>query len=356
MSGVIELGPGDAPRWDRFVDAHPLGRIYHLSGWKTVLESCFGHIRGRFLAACDDRNGDIKTGLPLYLVRSRLTGTRLISAPFATLMDPLVAGPDDLGPLLDEARALSRRARAGYIEIRTLETGPWLAGRGFGESRYYLSHALDLGKPLDVLWRSFHRSCVRQRISRAESSGLEIRAGREEADLRAFHRVLTLTRRRRSLPAQPYRFIESLWNVFGPDGKLRLLLAEKDGRIAAGLVLLVYKDRVSAEILGSDDAFNSLSPVHGLFWHAIRWAHEQGYRTFDFGRTSPANASLLEFKRHWGTSVRELPHFFYPAGEALRAARLEKSWKYRLARFFSSERIPAPVSRWVGGFCYRHMG
>lgn len=356
MNDIIELDPSQDPRWDEFVRVHPLGQIYHHSGWREVLESCFGHIRGRFLVRVGGPDARILAGLPIYEVRSWLLGTRLISAPFATLFDPLVEGPEDLAALLDRVTDLAREKRARYVEIRSLDAGPWFAGSGFGETRYYVHHTIDLGAPLETLWRSFHRSCVRQRISRSESSGLKIRTGRDESDIKAFHGLLAMTRRRRSLPAQPFRFIKALWDVFGRDDRLRLLLAEKDGRIAAGLLLLVFRDRVTAELLASDDSFNGISPVHGLFWHAIQWAHREGFRTFDFGRTSPANKSLLEFKGHWGTAVRELPQFFFPAEAARNAALVEASWKYKAAKALASRKTPRLVYEWAGSVIYRHLG
>src|SRR3989442_15404514 len=54
--------PGTADRltsqndteWDAFVTRHPLGRVYHLSKWKQVIEDAFPHIKiGR--ASCRER-------------------------------------------------------------------------------------------------------------------------------------------------------------------------------------------------------------------------------------------------------------------------------------------------------------
>lgn len=356
MNEIVEIDPRHDPRWDEFVLAHPLGQIYHLSGWREVLESCFSHIQGRFLARVEGEEARIRSGLPLYEVRSWLLGTRMISAPFATLFDPLVDGPEDLSALLGRALTLAKESRARYVEIRSLDASPWFAGSEFGEVRHFLHHVIDLSVPLEALWRSFHRSCVRQRIARAESSGLKVRQGKDESDIKAFHELLARTRRRRSLPAQPYRFIEALWRVFGQDGRFKLLLADKDGRVAAGLLLFVFKDRVTAEFLASDEAFNGLSPVHGLFWQAIQWAHREGFRVFDLGRTAPGNKSLIEFKGHWGTAVRELPQFFFPPGAGRKTTRVETSWKYKAAKALASPKTPDMIYEWVGSLIYRHLG
>jgi CelD/BcsL family acetyltransferase involved in cellulose biosynthesis len=350
------IDPDRFPQWDHFVKSHPLGQIYHLAGWKTVLERSFGHIKGRYFVIREDASPRISAGLPVYEVHSWLTGRRIVAAPFATLFDPLVNGPGQLHPLLDHVLALAKESRSKYVEIRTLSGGAGFADRGFGEARYFLYHAIDLDRPLEAIWKTFHRTCIRQRVTRAEKSGLTFVTAGSKDGLQKFYRLFVLTRKRKSLPAQPYRFMEALWDVFQPSGNLMLMLAEKEGRPLAGLLLLCFRDRVSAEYLASDDSYNSFSPVHGLFWQAIQWAHGAGYKVFDFGRTSPANASLLEFKNRWGAAVRELPSFYFPAAERARLAQPEKNWKYSAARFMCSKMVPFPIRKLVGDFSYRHLG
>src|SRR5258708_40105975 len=49
--GVVKVSwlNGDAMgRWNAFVGNHPLGSIYHLSGWKDSLESGFPHMKVPF--------------------------------------------------------------------------------------------------------------------------------------------------------------------------------------------------------------------------------------------------------------------------------------------------------------------
>ncbi len=86
------------------------------------------------------------------------------------------------------------------------------------------------------------------------------------------------------------------------------LMAEKDGRAVAGLMVFKFKDRVSAEISVSDTDYQHSSPNHLLFWEA----RTEGYSIFDFGRTAPGNSSLMNFKSRWGTEVSETPHYYFP--------------------------------------------
>ena len=54
--------------------------------------------------------------------------------------------------------------------------------------------------------------------------------------------------------------------------------------------------------------FWSLRPNNLLFWEAIRWGCEQGFRRFDFGRSDVANRGLRKFKDNWGTQESPLKY------------------------------------------------
>jgi hypothetical protein len=117
MKTVIEIDSNQDRRWDKFIERHPLGWISHTSGWKNFLERSFKHIRGHHLAVVDGE--EIVAALPIFAVRSWLTGKRLVSVPFATLSDPLLSALEDMGILLDAVLNLSNKIGAKYVEIRT---------------------------------------------------------------------------------------------------------------------------------------------------------------------------------------------------------------------------------------------
>ena len=59
MSGndiIIESLSGNGfHEWDAYVNQHPSGTFFHLSGWKTVIEKAYGHETNYLIA----RNGDV---------------------------------------------------------------------------------------------------------------------------------------------------------------------------------------------------------------------------------------------------------------------------------------------------------
>lgn len=184
-----------------------------------------------------------------------------------------------------------------HIEIRTLGASEFILNERFGRTNFYKHHFLSLEHDLEEIRKGFHRTCVRQRITRAQKSGLDLRIGETEEDLGRFYRLYLLTRKRVNLPPQPYRFFRLLWKVFLHPGKLELLLVEKEKTALAGLILLKFKGRVSAEFAGSDESFKEMSPNHLLFSEAIVKAHREKYRVFDFVPSSSPNAASTGI--HW---------------------------------------------------------
>jgi CelD/BcsL family acetyltransferase involved in cellulose biosynthesis len=51
-----------------------------------------------------------------------------------------------------------------------------------------------------------------------------------------------------------------------------------------------------------------LRPNNLLLWHAMRWGCENGFHTFDFGRSDADNHGLRKFKSGWGALERPLAY------------------------------------------------
>ena len=356
MSGpVVRIDPEGDRRWNRFVENHPFGGICHLAAWKQSLEASFPHMKGHYLALLDDEGGAIRAALPLFEVRSWLTGNRLVSIPFASVCDPLITTSEDFSRLLDEALALAETKGISRAEIRSFRTLSVIQDDRVGQGGRYTIHTLSLAQGAEALWKQFHRSCIRQKISRANQNGLVLRAVTSPSDFEAFYRLYVSTRRRLCLPPLPRAFFENLWAQFSGSNHIFAFLALKNDKPVAGLMLFRFQDRVSAEFGVSDHASWDLNPNHFLFWEAIQWACREGFKTFDFGRTSPSNHDLMEFKRRWGTQESDLVELHYPRRSQDNGTAREASPSYVFMRRLC-QYVPGPMFERFGNFCYQHAG
>ncbi len=335
------------------MENHPFGWVTHLSAWKRVLESTFPHMRGHYLALLD-RKGEIQAGLPLFEVRSPITGNRLVSIPFATLCDPLVTQHEDFEVLMQHAKSLLHSIGGGSLELRTHHSSPLVYDKDLNPRFLYKCHYLDLTLPLDEVFHSFHRHGVRYMINKAKRYHFELGMVEKHADVREFYNLYLSTRSRLGLPPQPYSFFIELWRQLRPRQAILILLARVEEKPVAGLMLFRFRNRMSAETVGLKESYKDRAPYFYLFWEAIKLAREQGYKVFDMGRTALDNHGLMTFKNRWGTKVVDLPQYYMFNGKKPNRKPLLPSYIPLLRRICS--RLPMPVFELLGRACYRHMG
>lgn len=291
--------------------------------------------------------------MPIYEVRSIYTGNRLVSIPFATLSDPLVASSAQIESLIDSANCLTKTLNYRYLEIRTKETAALIRALGPKSSDIYKHHFLPLSAKPEVLYKTFDRSCVRQRISRATAAGLTLRVAETDSEFAQFYRLYAMTRKRLGLPPLPRNFIINMSQLLCSKGLAKAMMAIHGGTPVAALLVFRFRDRVSAEILGSDDTSWRLSPNHFLFWEAIKEACAEGYQVFDFGRTASDNTSLMDFKARWGTQVVDLPIFYLPEDRISNQIDGAVPYYYKFVKS-AIQHLPVPFLEKCGSLIYRH--
>jgi hypothetical protein len=67
---------------------------------------------------------------------------------------------------------------------------------------------------------------------------------------------------------------------------------------------------VFGKFQASDASSWRLRPNHLLYWAAVCWAEEHGYRLFDFGRNDLGHRGLQDFKAGWGAECIPLIYAF----------------------------------------------
>jgi hypothetical protein len=311
-------------------------------------------MRGHYLALVDSTSNEIQAALPIFEVRSWLTGNRLISVPYATICDPLITTREHADKLLKATLDISKAIGINHIQIRTLNTHNLIRNDNFVSDKHFAHHYLSLDKEPEKIRKSFHYKAVQYEINKAIKNKLTLKIADSEADINRFYFLYSITRKRLGLPPQPYPFFKSLWDIFSPSKNVIVLLAISNDNVVAGHFLLLYNGRVSVEAAGWDIA-NKASPNHFLFWEGIKLSSGMGYKIFDFGRTSRHNESLMSFKSRWGTEVVDIPHFFYPEQYCIKDSNRENSAGYKFMQTLCKN-SPDFVFPIIGRFCYRHLG
>lgn len=330
----MSLSELDADRWFEFARSHQDASPFHHPAWLTLLATCY-RFRPLRLALTDDV-GQIIGGLPALDLSSPLTGRYWVSLPFTDYC-PLLTREQLTEVLTSKLVGEARSLRLNALELHAplpeqVRLHTWTAG---------VRHTLSLSPNPDTVYRQFSKMHQRN-IRKAERAGVTIGRGRSPSDMRTFYHLHLMTRQRQGTPIQPRRFFSLLTRQLRESDLGFVLTAHVNQAPVAAAVFLAWNGTLIYKYGASDPAYWEHRANNLLFWTAIRWGCENGYHTFDMGRSDLHNRGLREFKDGWGTTEEILrysviadPPVKFPSGRLERALapviRHSPAWVCRIA-------------------------
>ncbi len=328
------------------MDNHPQSSIFHTPGWLQALARTYDYQPLAYTTSPGGR--DLRSGQVFCDIDSWVTGRRLVSLPFSDHVSLLLESHDDLQEMGVFLAEKVNRKLYKYVEIRPLDL-PNTVAEPFAGSKQFFYHRISLKEDLDSLFRSFHESCVRRKIKRAEREKLDYTEGRSEKLVQQFYRMLLHSRRRYGLPPQPLSWFRNLVACLGPDLKIRL--ACRNGTPICGILTLTHKKTMVYKYGCSDPRQHKLGGMALLFWKAIQEAKSKGLEELDMGRTDCDEPGLASFKEHWGATRSLLTYWRYP----IVPMTIGDSWQLKVARKVFGA-APVPTLATAGKFLYKHVG
>jgi FemAB-related protein (PEP-CTERM system-associated) len=241
--------------------------------------------------------------------------------------------------LLEEAIALGRRLGTSYLELRHLSNCcPQLPARQDKVSMW-----LQLPESPEQLMAGFSAK-LRSQIRKGEKNHLTATVGGVEL-LDDFYMVFSRNMRDLGTPVYGRRFFHLILNAFPQSSRLVVVKANRNVPLAAGF-LLGYRERLEISWASSLREFNHLQTNMWLYWSCMKYACQEGYRIFDFGR-STVDSSTYKFKQQWGT--QPVPHYWhYALNHPQELPRLNPdNARFRLA-ISVWQRLPVAASRLIG--------
>ncbi len=339
-------------RWDSIIEQYTKDSFYYSQAWLDLITKLYGYSLN--LLTTTDATGHITGMLPLCFMKSPLTGRRLVSLPFSDHCPLIAVDEANANALVDQAIDLARQKRVRYLELRTGINEALAQRPELCEGNLYVRWLLPLNPDPDVIWSGL-RKPVQHQIKKSRKLGVQVRIAQSREDMAHYYQLHLQTRsKKQGMPTQPQRFFSGLWDAFATNGAMQLLLAEYEGIVIAGMILLASGTTVRYAYGASDQRYLHLAPNNLLMWTAITWGCSHGYQTLDLGRTACDNEGLMEFKRRWGATQESLPYYYYPDIRGL-AATPEQNWKFRLLTTCWKQ-LPLSVTGPLGGHLYRHLG
>jgi FemAB-related protein (PEP-CTERM system-associated) len=319
MSGnaayVVSSEVGQA-EWDAFVASHPEATGYHLWAWRRVFERAFGH-ETCYLAA--RRDGALVGVLPLVAFRSWFFGRFMVSLPFVNYGGVLAAMPNDqvrsdvptavgvgsrkLGvdagletraitdALVDAATRAARERGCKHLELR--HTSRQLPDLPLKQHKVAMNLALETD--VTKAWEQLDRK-VRNQVRKAQKSELvSVVGGRGLLD--EFYGIFAVNMRDLGTPVYGRAFFDRVLEEFPETARVHVV-RKGDVPVASGITY-AHRDTIEVPWASSLRQYRALCPNNLLYWSIIEHAVTSGFRTLDFGRSTP-NEGTYEFKRQWG--------------------------------------------------------
>jgi hypothetical protein len=159
--------------------------------------------------------------------------------------------------------------------------------------------------------------------------------------------------RKAALPPRSFRFFDVMWSSLQPTGLMRLLLAQIDGRVAAGSIYLMYGKTVFYAFNGCRRSDLLLRPNDVIQWRAIEDFCDEGFRFYDLGEVSLGNFGLAEFKAKWGSDERQLYRYYHPRPDEMRLDRSPSESAPRRLLEAAWQKVPLGATSAVGNAVYR---
>lgn len=346
VANTYEINPLQDARWPQLLARHRHSTVFHTQAWLSALKQTYGYTASALTTSA--RGEDLTNAVVFCRVESWLTGSRVVSVPFADHCSPLVSSDAELECLLSGLQLECEGKKRRYIEVRQVSDKPQKPP-GFSESGRFHLHRLDLRPSLEELFRGLHPSCIRRRLARAQQEQFVYEEGRSEELLRKFYQLAVLTRRRHNLPPQPLAWFRNLIRFLGEQLKIRVV--SHGGKPAAAILTIRFQRTMTYKYGVSDNRFHRLGSMQLLLWKAIEEAKSAGLSEFDMGRTEWTNEGLAVFKDRWGCRRFNITHLRYPAV----STPLDRpSLKTRMAKQLFAW-APDRVLTAAGNLLYRHM-
>lgn len=392
---IKPLQSTDNPAWDAYVHAHPQATLYHLSGWKNIIEKTYGHKTYYLMAiknihqppanqtnpsnssnpmnSNNSMNSNNPTNpsnsivglLPLVHLKHFLFGNSLISIPFFDLGGTLADSKETEKALLSEAINLAQELKVNSIELRhtqplsclnkinsknsTNSSNP-INSLTIVTKSQKVRMLLHLPQSSEILMKSF-KSKLRSQIKKPMKEGLYSKVGGSEL-LEDYYHVFCINMRDLGSPVHSKKFIRHVLEEF-PD-KSRIVIVYKDNQPVACSFVVGFKETLENPWTSALRRYSDLSPNMLLYWTMLKYACENGLKYFDFGRSSPGEGTY-KFKEQWGARPTPLYwHYISLDGQPLDADTSEKSKFEKAIHYW--QKLPVPVTKILGPMIRKHIG
>jgi FemAB-related protein (PEP-CTERM system-associated) len=297
---IHKLKPEDRSRWDEYVAGNPTATIFHMAGWKSIMEGVFG-LRTQFIYATEA--GEMMGVLPLVEIKSRVFGHHFTSLPTAICSQSGAAAQE----LAEFAKNLVIKTNARYILLRD-SYHDWPLD-GFGTSDEHCASVIELPENLEDYYAALDKNRRRQ-IRLGEKHGLI--HSYDNGLLTSFYPVYLRAMRERGTPPFNFRFFSEVFEKFSNQFQL-ILVSTGESPISGGIVGN-HRETTFCTWSGILSQYYKIYVSQTLFYNTIQYAHRRGSHRIDLGR-SMRGSGAHAYKKAWNSITVPLFQQYFVNGD-----------------------------------------
>ena len=139
---------------------------------------------------------------------------------------------------------------------------------------------IDLRPKLEEILASFEEK-TRYNVRLSYKKGVRVRDDTTLAGVHRFYEMYLETASRDRFNIHPVTYYENVFEELAPRGRLKIFAAFYEGAPIASIWVFAFGGRAWYMYGASLTRERNRMPNHALQWHAIRWAKENGYTSYD---------------------------------------------------------------------------
>ena len=312
--------------WDAYISGCPSGHLLQSWGWGELKASAGWHPlrlalwdtqREQIVAAAQvlrrtPRHLPLRVGHLAYIPKGPVLdwSGHDVSGLIQTFFFHLHANLVQQGALALQAEfACEVESPESKLLIRDLQAMNFRRVQSIQPGRTIV---LDLAHDEDTLLANMKEKW-RYNIRLAARKGVQIRVAETVEDVEKWYGLLQTTSIRDRFGIHTLEYYRRAWQIFAPRKQARLLLAQYNGQLLAGIFVGLMSKQAVYLYGASSNEQRQLMPNYLLQWEAIRWAKQEGAATYDFwgipetDDQSEVMAGVYRFKSGWGGSIVRFP-------------------------------------------------
>lgn len=286
-------------QWEEFVRQY--GTVFHSIAWKEILEETFGY-KTHYVMVYDD-DGLIKAVMPLAICRNLLFKKVGMALPFVNYLDVCYSSEDARDFIVEQMYPMLSTMGLDFIELRFKNQTIEQVNCNFSSGNYTFMLPLEGGEEkIMELSSSNNRNHTRKTYKNEW-----FKSSLDWDRLEDFYQVYSHTMKRLGSPCPSIVLFNKLKEKLADDFTLLTVSDADTDRLIGGMTLFTWGDTVYYQWGGALEEYNKKYVNNFMYWEAVKFASERGYKFLDLGR-SPEDSGTYKFKSHFGAEPQQLTY------------------------------------------------